>query len=80
MLLFIRIRPFFGSFCFLNVIMYTLNIASPIKKMTVDELRDFISENCHKQTGFFKESSYYSMKRLEKRFFIAFSQINRKKS
>ena len=33
--------------------------------MTVNELRDFIFENCYKQIGFVKESSYYSMKHLK---------------
>ena len=46
--------------------------------MTVNELRDFIFENYYKQIGFVKESSYYSMKRLKKRFAIACNQINRK--
>ena len=44
--------------------MYILNIASAIKKMAVNELRDFICENHYIQIGFVKESSYYSMKRL----------------
>ena len=44
--------------------MYTLNIASTIKKMTLNELRDFIFESYYKRIGFVKESSYYSMKRL----------------
>ena len=35
--------------------MYILNIAIAIKKMTVNELRDFIFENYCKQTGFEKE-------------------------
>ena len=47
--------------------MYTLNIASAIKKMTVNEFRDFIFENYYKQIGFVKKNSYYSMKRFQKK-------------
>ena len=32
--------------------MYILNIASAIKKMTFNELRDFIFENYYKRIGF----------------------------
>ena len=35
--------------------------------MSVNEIRDFIFENYYKPTGFSKENSYYSMKRLEKK-------------
>ena len=47
--------------------MYILNIARAIKKMSLNEIRDFIFENYHKQIGFSKENSYHSMKRLEKK-------------
>ena len=62
--------------------MYTLNIASAIKKMTVNEFRDFIFENYYKQIGFVKKNSYYSMKRFQKKkiFVIVCNQINRKNS
>ena len=33
--------------------------------MTINELRDFIFANYNKRTGFVKERSYYSMKRLK---------------
>ena len=46
--------------------MYILNFASAIKKMAVNELREFTFENYYKQIGFVKESSYYSMKSLKK--------------
>ena len=46
--------------------------------MSVNELRDFIFENYYKRIGFVKERSYYSMKRLKKRFAVACKQINRK--
>ena len=47
--------------------MYILNIAKAIKKMSINEIRDFIFKNYCKRTGFSKESSYYSMKRLKKK-------------
>ena len=46
--------------------MYVLNISSTIKKMTVNQLRDFIFEKYYKRIGLVKENSYYSMKRLKK--------------
>ena len=39
--------------------MYILNISRAIKKMPVNNIRDFIFENCYKQTEFSKENSYY---------------------
>ena len=50
--------------------MYTLNFARAIKKISVNEITNFIFENYYNQIGFSKESSYYSMKRL-KRFIVA---------
>ena len=41
---------------------YILNIARAIKKMSVNEIRDFIFESYCKRIGFSKENSYYSMK------------------
>ena len=46
--------------------MYILNIFSTIKKMLVDELRDFIFENYYKRIGFAKESSSYPKKQKKK--------------
>ena len=46
--------------------MYTLNLFRPIKKMSVNEIRDFTSEKYYKRIGLSKESSYYSMKRLKR--------------
>ena len=54
--------------------MYTLNISSAVKKMTVNQLRDFIFENYYKQIRFVEESSYYLMKRLGKRICYCFQQ------
>ena len=47
--------------------MLILNITSAIKKMSINEIADFISENYDKQTRFPKENSYYSMKHQERR-------------
>ena len=44
--------------------MYILNIARAIKKMSTNEIKDFIFENYYKQIEFSKENSYYSMKHL----------------
>ena len=46
--------------------MYNLNISRAIKKMTVNEIRDFILENYFK-SGYSKENSYYLMKHLVKK-------------
>ena len=35
---------------------------SAIKKMTIKELKDFISENYYRQIVFTKENSHYAMK------------------
>ena len=35
--------------------------------MSVNEMRDFIFENCYKKIGFSKESSYYSIKCLKRK-------------
>ena len=39
--------------------MFNLNIASAIKKMPVNKLRDFIFENFYKRIGFVKKRIYY---------------------
>ena len=46
--------------------------------ISVNEIRDFIFKNYYKRIVFSKESSYYSMKRLKKRFNVACKQINGK--
>ena len=38
--------------------MYILKIARAIKKMSVNEIRDFMFENYYKQIGFSKKNSY----------------------
>ena len=59
--------------------MYILNIARAIKKMSLNEIRDFIFENYYKRIGFSEENSYHLMKRLKKKYFVAAcKQINRK--
>ena len=47
--------------------MYALNITKAIKKMSVNEIRDFIFENYYERIGFSKKNSYYSTKRLKKK-------------
>ena len=58
--------------------MYILNIARTIKKMYVNEIRDFVFENYYKRIGLPKENNYYSIKRLKKKFIVARKQIYRK--
>ena len=53
--------------------MYKSYTSSTIKKMTVNQLRDFIFDSNYKGIGFVKESSFYSRKCLKKRFVITFS-------
>ena len=53
--------------------MYTLNVVTTIKNMTVNELGDFIFENYYKQIGFVKEKSYYSIKRLKNKDLLLFA-------
>ena len=56
--------------------MYILSITKAIKKMSINEIKDFIFENYYKRTGFSKESSYYSMKHLKKKKIYCCSQTN----
>ena len=58
--------------------MYVLDIASAIKKIPVNEIRDFIFENYYKRTDISKENSYYSMKHQEKNILNVCNQIKRK--
>ena len=37
-------------------------MARAIKKMSVNEIRDFFFENYYKRIGFSKENGYYSIK------------------
>ena len=39
--------------------MYILSITNGIKKMTLNEIRDFIFENYYKQTGFSEKKNIY---------------------
>ena len=55
--------------------MQILNIASAIKKMPVNELKDSIFEKNHKRIGFVQERSYYSRKRWKK-FFLLLDNLN----
>ena len=47
--------------------MYILNIAKALKKMSINEIKDFICENDYKRFGFSTESSYYSINRLKRK-------------
>ena len=47
--------------------MFILNIASPLRKIAVNELRDSIFENYYKQIGFSEENSYYPRKHQTKK-------------
>ena len=59
--------------------MYILNVVKAIKKMSISEIKNFLLENYYKRTGFSKENSYYSIKRLRtKKIIVACKQINRK--
>ena len=49
--------------------MHIRSIANAIKKITVNEIRDFFFENYYKRIGFSKENSYYSMKRQKKKIY-----------
>ena len=44
-----------------------LCITRAIKKMSANEIRDFIFENYYEQIGFCKENSYHAMKLLKKK-------------
>ena len=48
--------------------MYILIIARATKKMSVNEIRDFVFEIYYKRNGLSKENSYYSMKHLKNIF------------
>ena len=39
--------------------MYVLNSARAIKKMSVNEIKDFIFENYYKRIGLSKQNSFY---------------------
>ena len=53
--------------------MYTLNIIKAIRKIPVNDIRDFIIENYYKRIGFSKEDSYYSMKCLKRKYLLLFT-------
>ena len=50
--------------------MYTLNIVKAIKKMSLNDIRDFFFENYYKRTGCSKESSYFSMNHLKRKYLL----------
>ena len=48
--------------------MYMINIAKAIKKLSINEIINFIFENYYKRIAFFMESSYCSVKHLKKNY------------
>ena len=50
--------------------MYILNITKPIKKMSINSIKDFIFENYYKWIGFSKKNSYDSIKPLKNIFVV----------
>ena len=76
---FIYIRPFFfWLFVFSYIIMYILNIARAIKKMSVNEIRDFIFKNYYKELDFLKKTVIIQWNTWKKWFISACKQIKRK--
>ena len=59
--------------------MYILNIASAIKKISVNEIRDFIFVNYYKQIAFCKENIYYSVRHLKQKKICCCLQLNYQK-
>ena len=57
---------------------YILDITRTTKKMLVNELRDFIFENCYKRIGCIKEINHYSMKRLKRKYLLLLASKLRK--
>ena len=49
--------------------MYILNISNAMEKMTVNEIRDIIFENYHKQIGFFLKKSVIIQWNIRKKDF-----------
>ena len=49
--------------------MYIPSNARPTKKISVNEIGDFVFEYYYKRIGFSKENSYHSMKRLKKKIY-----------
>ena len=77
---FISVRPFFFFllFVFSYIIMYILNIARAIKKMSVNEIRDFIFKNYYKELDFLKKTVIIQWNAWKKWFISASKQIKRK--
>ena len=77
---FISVRPFFFFllFVFSYIIMYILNIARTIKKMSVNKIRDFIFKNYYKELDFLKKTVIIQWNAWKKWFIYACKQIKRK--
>ena len=71
LIFFASIRSFFLLFVFsIYIVVYILNIAKAIKKISVNEIKDFIFENYYKKIVFSKENSSYSMEYLKKKVLL----------
>ena len=53
--------------------MYSLKIIKPIKKMSLNDIRYFIFEKFYKWIRFSKEDTYYSSKRLKRKYLLLFT-------
>ena len=60
-----KIFFFYFTFCVFLYIIYILNITKAIKKISVNEIKDFIFQNYYKGIGFSKENNYYLMKHFK---------------
>ena len=47
---------FYLYFVFLYIVMYIINVARDVKKISINEMRDFIFENCCERIWFSKEN------------------------
>ena len=55
--------------------MYILYFASAIKRMSANDVRDFIFENYYKQIAFIKERSCYSVKHLKTKLLLVVNKL-----
>ena len=53
---FLSLSDNFLSFLFSNILLNIINVASAIKRISVNEIRDFVFENYYKQIRFSKKT------------------------
>ena len=58
--------------------MYILIITKAIKKMIINEIKDFIFENYYNRIGFSKEINCYPIKPLKKKKIYCYSFVRKK--